>query len=185
LTHLRATHTGTAVSRPKWLPGAARRPRAAGCAASAPPAFSKPRAARRASAPRSASRPTAASRWCLIRRFPYRSGLGVTLGTQSNGQGHETSFAQIAADLRAGAAMPVAALDGARVGLDEAERRDRQAEAIALGAFRARADRCAASARPFANTICVAWWSAAPPICIPAAGRSGRGRVRRRALHRR
>jgi CO/xanthine dehydrogenase Mo-binding subunit len=42
----------------------------------------------------------AASRWCLIRRFPYRSGLGVTLDTQSNGQGHETSFAQIAADLR-------------------------------------------------------------------------------------
>ena len=69
-----------------------RQRRAAGCAGSASPVFSKPRAARRASAPRSASKPTAS--------------VALVLGTQSNGQGHETSFAQIAADLLG---LPIAA----------------------------------------------------------------------------
>ena len=62
-----------------------RRRRAAGCAGSASPAFSKPRAARPANAPRSASSDDGT--------------VALVLGTQSNGQGHETSYPQIAADL--------------------------------------------------------------------------------------
>ena len=59
--------------------------RAAGCAVSVSAAFSKPRAAHPTRAPKSASSPMA--RFRLI------------LGTQSNGQGHETSYPQIAARL--------------------------------------------------------------------------------------
>src|SRR5207237_4127674 len=73
-------------------PGAAPQRSAASSADSASPVFSKPRAAPRASAPRSASSRTAAS--------------PLVLGTQSNGQGHETSFPQIAADLLG---LPIAA----------------------------------------------------------------------------
>ena len=73
------------LTRRLCRPAPGRGASAAGCAGSASRAFSRPRAARPASAPRSAS--SADGRVALV------------LGTQSNGQGHETSFAQIAADL--------------------------------------------------------------------------------------
>ena len=76
--------------RPGWL--ASGGPRAAGCGASASPVFSEPRAARQASAQKI--------------RFEAGGRITLVLGTQSNGQGHETSFAQIAADLLG---LPVAA----------------------------------------------------------------------------
>ena len=63
----------------------ARRRRAAGCAGSASPAFSKRRAAR-------------PSERAEI-RFEPDGRVALILGTQSNGQGHETSYPQIAADL--------------------------------------------------------------------------------------
>ena len=64
--------------------GVRRRRRAAGCAASASAASSRPRAARPTKARRS--------------RFEPDGTVTIAVGTESNGQGHETAFAQIAAD---------------------------------------------------------------------------------------
>ena len=58
---------------------------AAGCVASASPASWRPRAARRTKAPRL--------------RFEDDGSVALLVGTQSNGMGHETAYAQIAADL--------------------------------------------------------------------------------------